>query len=256
MTVQAAAAAEISAAEPFAGPVGTAGELWADYFREHQQMTVGEVAAVSVPDVGLRRALVRSLRRFQIGERDGSRITDQVMTSDDPFLTEPLRVAIRAYIGEEHQHGRLLEALLRRLGSEPAARDASAAAFKVVRRLLGLRGKIMVLVAAEMVGAAFYNAVVETVDDDSVRSVLASIRDDERAHLRFGVVLTSAMVATGSTRGAQWRWRCGLLVWLWAVTLGALLVVSADHAPLLRRAGWRRVAVPVIADLWWFSREL
>jgi len=150
----------------------------------------------------------------------------------------------------------VLEQLLYRLGSGPASRDASATAFKAVRRLMGLRGKLVVLVAAEMIGAAFYDSVVQSVDDDTVRSVLASIRDDERAHLLFGVALTRAMVSSGSTGVARLMWRCGLLSWLWAVTVGALVVVSADHAPFLRRVGWRRLTQPVYCDLLWFSREL
>jgi hypothetical protein len=204
----------------------------------------------------MRRALVRSLRRFQIGERSGSRIATDVWHAHDAFLDDDLRHAITRYISEEHRHGDLLEALLGRMGADVSRRDLSASAFTFARRLLGLRGKIIVLNVAEIIGAEFYSSVVQTSNSATVRHVVGAIRDDELAHLAFGLTLIRRMIDAPGSRVRRRVRRIALLSWFYVVLAAAIAVVAVDHTPYLRRAGYASVLRPSLSRAHWFVNAL
>lgn len=214
---------------------------WRRYFDEHEQLAVADVGVVRLTDSGAARALVRSLRRFQAGESSGRRLADEAQRGDLPYLDDDLRWSIVRFMAEEERHGELLAALLGRLGSNPPVSDLSTIAFTKLRRAFGFRAKFAVIVVAEIVGIAFYDTVATTVDEPTVRQVMASIRDDEIAHLAFGADLLGRMIdAPGPAFLRRWR-RIALVSWIRLVLTLAVVGLSLDHLPLMRRIGLRTV---------------
>ncbi|EKR06837.1 hypothetical protein LEP1GSC122_1011 [Leptospira kirschneri serovar Valbuzzi str. 200702274] len=57
--------------------------------------------------------------------------------------------------------------------------------FHFGRRLLGIRLKLMVLLAAEVVGICFYKKLSEKIPNGFIKSALLEIVKDEEKHLRF-----------------------------------------------------------------------
>ena len=56
-----------------------------------------------------------------------------------------------------------------------------------MRRLLGLKLEVLVLLAAEMIAARYFRALREGVDDAVVRKVSTQIGHDEDGYLAFQV---------------------------------------------------------------------
>ena len=61
----------------------------------------------------------------------------------------------------------------------------TARLFVIARRLIGLRLKIVVLLAAEVVGLCYYHLLAVQLPQSRLRSQLLEIVEDERSHLYF-----------------------------------------------------------------------
>lgn len=132
----------------------------------------------------VRRRLVRSLQRFQLGESgDGRFLLRGARRYGDAGLCEAMQLFVR----EEQRHARVLAMVIRALGGTLLRRHWSDAAFVVVRRSAGFRGEVMVLFIAEILGMLYYGALRDGSAHRSLRAVFADIHDDEVDHLRFHV---------------------------------------------------------------------
>lgn len=181
---------------------------------------------------GLAEPLARSLQRFQVGEDgDGANLIRKADEAGDPEYA----AAVRLFVAEEQNHARLL-ALLLGAGDVPTiAAHWSDSAFVRLRRLLGLRLELMVLMIAEVVALRYYRAVSEGTGDPLVSEVAARILADERRHVPFHCLrLREALGALPATPRvlvlAGWR----------VLLLGATAVVVWDHGPALAHLGVRR----------------
>lgn len=197
--------------------------------RDHTRF---DAAARAVPvelPVVMRHALVRSLQRFQAGEGSGGRLAQ--VTSSDPLIDDELRVSLPLFVAEELRHARLLAEVLRSLGAPILAEDGSTKLFVFARNLLGLRGKLIVLNVAEIVGLIFYESVAETVPCPQIAAVAEHIAADERRHFDYHRVIFRRMIATS-------RWpRTARLLWsLWFIKMlvAGVATVIVDQAPWLR----------------------
>lgn len=94
-------------------------------------------------------------------------------------------------------------------------------------RLAGIRCKLLVMFAAEVVGAGFYRELAARLPPGAMRSALEQIAGDEQAHLRFHRQFF-AIQAWG-------RWRRLLFLAAWfPLAHAASLVVLWDHRHTLR----------------------
>ena len=220
---------------------------WIDHFEQNATVHARVDAAIefegncTIPEA-VRRPLIASVRRFQLGESgDGQQLLRKAAQAGDP---EYLRAA-ELFIAEEQQHAALLLRLLGYLGGKPMRRHWSDAVFVRLRRLMGLRTELMVLTVAEVVALSYYGGLAADGPDPVVRAVAARIVADEHPHVRFQQQRLRAGFA-GS--GAPMR---VLAFGLWWVTaIGATVVVAVDHGPLLDAIGYRRTRFirDVLAD--------
>lgn len=179
-------------------------------------------------------ALVRSVQRFQVGEDgDGGELLAKAARAGDPTYT----AAARLFIAEEQNHARVLAHVLAAAGAETLGAHWSDAAFVRLRRLLGLRMELLVLLVAEVVALRYYRALRDGAPDPLLAEVAGRILDDERRHVPFHCRRLRegfARLPRPARRAVTTAWR--------ALLAGAAVVVAADHGAALRRCGVTRRA--------------
>lgn len=183
--------------------------------------------------VTLPPAVVASVQRFQVGEAgDGANLIGKA--AGEPVYAR----AVRMFIAEEQNHARMLALLLRSAGATTIDSHWSDAVFVRLRRALGLRLELMVLLIAEVVALAYYRALRDGSGDPLVSEVAGRIRADERRHVPFHCL----RLRGGIPRLVHPIW--------WFLLFGALAAVCWDHGPALRHLGVTRrgFAVEVVKE--------
>ncbi len=203
---------------------------WLNYFQGNRKNRVPVPWERGIDiDSSLRRPLVRSLQKFQIGESgDGRRLRRHAAATGDPVYA----AAIDLFIREEQEHARLLGELLRLLDAPLLTNHWSDNCFILLRHLFGLRQELMVLLLPEMIAKCYFCALRDGTDDSLLRAVAGQIALDEEGHLAFHVdYLRRAFESMSFSRRI-------LAQVLWRVAFRATcLAVLLDHRPLLRAVG-------------------
>ena len=220
-------------------------QSWRRFFERRSQRTLPELD-VSEDYSYLPRSLARSLAVFQLGESGGGTIVKQALEAELQGIDEHYAASMALFVQEENRHANLLAMCVRMLGGQLLHKNWTAKLFVVFRRLMGIRLKVLVLLAAEVVGMCYYQLLAARIPNGRVRRILFEIAEDEQAHLWFHCVFLQGQVRS-------W-WRRGVFVAVWRCTMiAAGLAVIIDHRATLRDLGigkgevWRR---------WMFHSEL
>ncbi len=188
------------------------------------------------------KSVAKSLAVFQLGESGGGTIVEQARISQCNTHDEHYARSLQLFVEEEHRHAELLAICVRNLGGELIRKSWTAKLFVFARRLMGLRLKVLVLLAAEVVGVCYYHLIASRLPRSRIRSLLAQIVNDERSHLYFHCDFLRNHVSSG--------WRRMLFVAAWRTTItAAAIAVLIEHRRVLRDLN-----LPVIA-VWrrWYS---
>ena len=128
---------------------------------------------------------------------------------------------------EEGRHATILAEMLRTLGSPLLTRSWSATLFRHARGVMGVRVKLLVLLAAQIVGIGFYSFVKDRLPSGSFRAALHEIIQDEFHHLAFHSDFFRLIFPKMGQRT--------IFCAVWAAATGlACAVVLYDHAVTLR----------------------
>jgi hypothetical protein len=188
----------------------------------------------------LRRALVRSLQRFEVGERGAGQ---HVQAAARAVGNARYAAAVALFIQEEQTHARGLAQAIVALGGAPVPGHWTDACFVRLRRLAGLRTELLVLLTAELIGLHYYRALRDSVADPVLGVFFAEIVRDEEAHIAFhGEALhwLLAGMAAGGRALVLTAWRA----FYWVVAL----VVVVDHRSLFSAIGWSETAFLAACD--------
>ncbi|MGV9790656.1 ferritin-like domain-containing protein [Streptomyces sp. NPDC003435] len=207
-------------------------EQWADGFEAERVRRAARADPDWTRAARLDPATWASVQRFQTGEDgDGANLTAKADQAGDPEYAR----AVRLFIAEEQNHARLLALLLTAGGMPTLAGHWTDTAFVRVRRLMGLRLELLVLMVAELVALRYYRALRDGTTDALTSEVAARILADEERHIPFHCARLHDSVAElprAVRRPLLKLWR-GLLA-------GAGLIVVADHGRALRALGVSR----------------
>ncbi|MCX5036527.1 ferritin-like domain-containing protein [Streptomyces coelicoflavus] len=190
----------------------------------------------------LHRAVWAGVQRFQVGEDgDGANLVAKAEEAGDADYAR----AVRLFVAEEQNHARLLALLLAAGGRPTLSGHWSDTVFVRLRRLLGLRTELLVLMIAEVVALRYYRALRDGTDDALTSEVAGRILADEQRHVPFHCARlhdSLAELPAAARRPVMALWRLLLLA--------ATLVVAADHGAGLRRlgVGRRRFTTDVMAS--------
>lgn len=174
-----------------------------------------------------RAPLCASLARFQIGEGGEGRIAREIERARLPGVDDDYRASLRLFVREEGRHARILGGMVRALGGSPLHHSWSERLFVAGRRLLGLRLKLLVLLAAEVIGLGFYALLSRRLGACDIGEQLREISADEGMHLEFHADFFRAQVH-GLVGRSLFR-----ATW-WCVAGLACAVVLVDHRRTLR----------------------
>jgi hypothetical protein len=182
--------------------------------------------AHGVPDHA-RAEVTASLARFQLGESGEGRIAHEIDRFHSRAIDDDYRAALKLFVKEEARHAIILGSMVRSLGGALLEKTWTETLFVAGRRILGVRLKLLVLLAAEVVGIGFYRAIGERLGDGCVRSALLQICADEETHLEFHRAFFLRSAPSGWARMA--------FLAAWALIGGAACaVVLLDHRRTLR----------------------
>jgi len=205
---------------------------WRNHFEENARRPLPRIAADAPPQ--WRGVLVHSLARFQIGEVGEGSIAHRIYRVSLPHIDDDYRIAVGLFVREEGRHARVLAEMVRALGGELLRHTWTRRLFGV-RRLAGVRFKLLVLLAAEVIGIGFYSMIAGALPPGKMRAALEEIAGDEDFHLRFHCDFFRPMC---SGAPARWAFRAG---W-WPVASAAALAVLWDHRRTLDALGIGRAA--------------
>jgi len=212
---------------------------WRAFFAARRDRPAPRLLAVDPQLAKVPASVARSLAIFQLGESGGGTVIEQARHSRLASLDPNYAEAMALFVAEENRHAELLACCVRALQGKLIEKNWTARLFVVGRRLVGLRLKIMVLLAAEVVGICYYQLLAGGLPDSELKSLLREIAADEKAHLRFHCDFLHAQMRSDAHR------RFFIVAWR-ALMLAAALVVALDHRAALQDLGipmtrvWRR----------------
>lgn len=167
-------------------------------------------------------SLAKSLAVFQLGESGGGTIVQQAWPSTLAGVDEYYAAAMALFVEEEHRHANILAVCVRLLGGNLIRNNWTAHLFVFTRRLIGLRLKVLILLAAEVIGLCYYHLLAVHLPPSNLRSRLMEIVEDERFHLYFHCAFLRSQARN------PWQKRVFICVWR-TVMFAASLAVIIDH---------------------------
>ena len=187
-------------------------------------------------------ALARSLAIFQLGESGGGTVIQQAKRSPLHGIDPAYCKSVEWFVDEEHRHAEILTGCVQALGGQCIQNNWTARLFVYARRLLGLRFKVMVLLAAEVVGICYYKLLAMRIPVGQLRDALDELAKDEEAHLRFHSDFLR-LYAQGVLPGLVF-----MLVWR-AITYMAAIVVILDHRHALHQLD---IPIKLVWERWMY----
>jgi len=196
---------------------------WRAHFEANRKRPLPGVSAPPLPE-HQRRALARSLAVFQLGETGEGRIARQIDGASFPLVDDDYRASLKLFIAEEGRHSRVLALMVKALGGRLLEHSWTHRLFVFARRLVGVRFKLLVLLAAEVIAIGFYGVLARSLPAGSMRQALEQIGSDERAHFDFHCDFLRGQPAI-----FRWLWR--------PIGYAAALTVLLDHRATLGAFG-------------------
>jgi hypothetical protein len=167
-------------------------EHWLLYFEENKsaRVNIHFPTQIAVPPA-VRTPLLRSLQRFQLGETgEGKHLKKYAGTINDPIYEK----CIDLFIKEEQFHARVLAQMIQAMDGTLLTWHWSDFAFVGLRRMLGLKTEIFILLIAEIIGKCFYRVCANKLADEKLSDAFSLIVLDEIGHLEFHCSFMSRQV--------------------------------------------------------------
>lgn len=196
---------------------------WRARFEANRTRPLPRIEAPALPE-DQHATLSRSLAIFQLGETGEGRIASQIDRVQLPLVDDDYRASLKLFIAEEGRHSRVLGMMVNALGGRILEHTWTHRLFVVARRLVGVRFKLLVLLAAEVIAIGFYGMLARALPAGAMAAALQQICDDERAHFDF-----HCDFLRGQPRAFHWAW--------WPIGFAAALTVLFDHRATLRAFG-------------------
>ncbi len=188
-------------------------------------------APVNLPLTALKRVL-SSLEQFELGDGGGPASLIAFNAPTFSKSSDDIGQIVDLWFAEEREHSRLLGRAVKRFGGRKLSGHWSFSAFCGIRRILGVRFELEVLLLTEIVSTAYYRVLRRHIDDTPLEQMCDLILRDESGHVAFHRDrLASAMK---HSPGILWQaqfWGCGF---------GAATMLWVNHAPCLKAIGGSR----------------
>ncbi len=192
---------------------------WRAHFEANRQRPLPEVSAPELPE-RQREPLARSLAVFQLGETGEGRVAKQIDSATFPLVDDDYRASLKMFIAEEGRHSRVLALMVNALGGKLLQHSWTHHLFVFARRRVGIRFKLLVLLAAEVIAIGYYGLLARALPAGAMAAALQQICADERAHFDFHCDFLGGQPAI-----FHWLWR--------PIGYAAAVTVLVDHRATL-----------------------
>ena len=207
---------------------------WCQHFRRnvHRQISIPWDRAVPLNEAQ-RCVLIPSLQDFQLGESsEGKHGRARAAAYAERIGDRHYPEAIRLFFAEENRHSAYLARYLHHHGADTLGRSWTDFVFRRVRRLMGLKTLLTVLLTAELIGEVYYRAIHAATRCPALRAVCAQLLRDETMHVRFHVERFAFF------RAGQPEWQVAVHRLMWrGLFAAACLAVWAKHGRAFRFGG-------------------
>lgn len=208
---------------------------WIQHFERNQKNRAEPnwSDAITIPKRKI-KPLLKTLAEFQLG--DGGGPCCLIAFNADRYLnrSEKLNRIVDMWFNEEAEHARLLGKALDRFDGEQIKSHWSFSAFCIVRKWLGVRLELQILLLTELVSTAYYRLLQRHVHDPAIHQMCHLILRDECGHVDFHRDrLAHSNPSPASPTGALWQLQ------FWAFGFAAAAVLWSSHGPCLIPFGAR-----------------
>jgi hypothetical protein len=227
-----AATAEAAEAAPALAPQPAVGHWLAHFRRNRENRPEPDWGAPITLPAAVVRPLVRSLEQFQLGDGGGPAALIAWDAERFRSSSDGTRALVDLWFAEEREHARLLGAAVARFGGRCIRGHWSFSAFCLIRKWLGVRFELTVLLLTEIVSTVYYRLLRRHGADPALRSMCRLILRDEAGHIAFHRDRLAEAARTGRAGyGPLWEARFR------ALGLAAASVLWVSHAPGLGALG-------------------
>ncbi len=206
---------------------------WLEHYRRNREGRPEPdwAAPVTIPAAAV-APLVRSLEQFQLGDGGGPASLIGWDAGRLRASSALVRELVDRWFAEEREHARLLGGAVARFGGRCIRGHWSFTVFCWVRRWLGVRFELTVLLLTEIVSTVYYRLLRRHGDDPALRGVCRLILRDEAGHVAMHRDrLAAAGRDGGAAYGPLWELRFR------ALGYAAATMLWVNHAPGLRPLG-------------------
>lgn len=207
---------------------------WLAYFRQNQLQRRGIAWHEGIfLDSYVHRPLARSLAAFQLGESSsGTRLLTAARELGGKTGDPDYPRAVALFIGEEHEHSRLLAKSLDLMNAPLLKKQWTDSLFRRCRHLLGFYEELCVLLMAEIIALKYYGVIRQRCGARVLEVVCEQLLADEKFHVRFHCERLHGVISPfGSPIRASFR---AVLTLMFAV---ASTIVAWDHRKMFGAIG-------------------
>lgn len=206
---------------------------WRDYFAQNklnrlepawqEEMTLSpEILKVLVP----------SLEQFQLG--DGGGPASLIAWNARSFRSSSLQMQemVDSWFEEEKEHSRLLGKALDRFGGTPITTHWSFEIFCFLRRILGVRIELIILLCTEIASTIYYRLLYKYTEDQPFKDMCLLILRDEAGHINFHRDRLDLAAKEGKSKYG-WFYKNFMNI----CTMGAATILWISHGKTLKKLG-------------------
>ena len=210
-------------------------DRWTAHFRRNRENRAEPSwdAPLTLPEEVV-RPLVRSLEQFQLGDGGGPACLIAWNAERLRSSSEGAAAVIDMWFAEEREHARLLGAAVTRFGGQCIRGHWSFTVFCQVRRCLGVRFELTVLLLTEIVSSVYYRLMRRHGRDVPLRAMCRLILRDEASHIAFHRDRLADGIRGGAAYGKVWEMRFR------ALGLAAASMLWVNHGRALKALGATR----------------
>ncbi len=158
---------------------------WFKYFKKNSDYKILEEYDTSKLTSKEKFGLKKSLAIFQIGETGEGRIAKEIDEFHSKYINNNYKEALKLFVKEEGRHARILSNMIRSLEGKNLEFNFTEKLFKIGRRILGVKLKLLVLLVAETISVEFYKFYAKKLPLSGLRASLIRIIKEEEKHLDF-----------------------------------------------------------------------
>jgi hypothetical protein len=210
-------------------------DRWTAHFRHNRENRTEPPwdAPLTLPSDVVHK-LVRSLEQFQLGDGGGPACLIAWNAERLRASSEGAANVIDMWFAEEREHARLLGAAVARFGGQCIRSHWSFTAFCLVRRWLGVRFELTVLLLTEIVSSVYYRLMRRHGWDVPLRAMCRLILRDEAGHIAFHRDRLASCAGGRAAYGKVWELRFRTL------GLAAASMLWVNHGRALKALGATR----------------